>query len=211
MVSDRLAANWRRVVLAAVRLAGLYVIGVVLMLLPFMLLPGGGIPAFRELARLAAPAGILFAVAFLLLAIARRAGFVALWLLLAGLWTLVLVVRELPIDVMIGFVGWTVLAFPLHVLGALGVPSALRVRLGRASLRATTAAMILWAVLLIPAVVVLYTSSFVAHPLDEAAAYRMAGLVAPFVWGPAPFLIAALSLAHVWTGTARAGTTSQRQ
>jgi hypothetical protein len=197
------ATSWRRVFLAAARLGGLYVIGVALMLTPFMLLPGGGLPGLRDLVRLAAPAGILFAVAFILLALARRAGFAALWVLLTGLWTAMLIAHEMPIDIMVGFVAWSVFAVPLHVLGALGVPSSLHLRIGRWRLRAATTGTVLWLVLLIPAAALLSQNPFFVFPLELPVWYRVAGFLAPFVWAPTPFLIASLSAAHVWSGTAR--------
>jgi hypothetical protein len=193
--------GWRRVVLAAARLAGFYAIGVGLMLIPFMLLPGGGLPALRDVARLAMLPASLFVVAFVMLAVARRAGLVALWVALTAVWALVVIAHDLPIELMIGFVGWTALAFPLSIIGALGVRSAFRLRVARASLGISAAATMLWAAVLVPAIAVLYASSMVPYPLEEVAAYRIADSVASIIWGPVPFLVAVLSLGHLWTGT----------
>jgi hypothetical protein len=201
--SDHAATGWRRVSLAGARLAGLYVLGVALMLTPFMLLPGGGVPALRDLVRLAAPAGALFALAFFLLVFARRTGLAALWLLLTGLWTLMLIAHQARIDIMLGFVAWSVFALPLHMLGALGVPSLLHVHIGGRRLSATAMGTMLWLTLLIPAIAFLSRNPFFVSPPDAPAWYRLADVLARYVWAPAPFLISFLSFAHAWTGTAR--------
>src|SRR5687767_8586296 len=182
MSRERSRANWRSIVAAAARLAGLYAIGVVLLVIPLVLLPSGALPAFRDLAIVAVPAGLLFLVAFPVLAAARRAGFVALWLLLAGLWVLLLVAHDMPIELLIGFAAWSALAFPLHVLGALGVPSGFGLRIARVRVGVAPAVTIVWMALLIAAVTVLYTTPSFLHPLDEGTLYRVAGSIAPFVW-----------------------------
>jgi hypothetical protein len=205
---ERSRANWRSVIAAAARLAGLYAIGVVLLVIPLVLLPRGALTAFRDLAIVAVPAGLLFLVAFPLLAAARRAGFAALWLLLAGLWVLLLVAHDMPIELLIGFVAWSALAFPLHVLGALGVPSGFGLRIARVTVRVAPTVTIVWMTLLIAAVTILYTTPFLLDPLSRHSAVLAAGSIAPFVWGPAPLIFATLSLGHVWAGTARRIATS---
>ena len=207
MVRAPFRARWRTVLLAAARLAGLYAVGVALLLIPVLLFPGG-LSALREIPIVALPTGILFVLAFLVLAVARRVGFAVLWLLLVGLWTTVLLGHGVAIEIVIGFVGWSALALPLHALGALGVTSGFRLTMGRLSVSLSTMVSILWAGALLPAIALLYTSPFFMHPLEEAASYRVASSLARFIWAPAPFVFAVVSLAHVWLGTARSAATA---
>src|SRR5688572_20693440 len=113
---------WRRVVRAAGRLAALYVGAVVILLFVAVSLMEGVLPTFAELFSLWTPFAVAFLIAFALLAIARRAGLVALWVLLLGIWILMVLDTPFP---WIGkqFVAWTVLALPLYCMGIVGAPS----------------------------------------------------------------------------------------
>jgi hypothetical protein len=207
MGSRSTAPRWRVVLLAAVRLASLYAIGVALLLFPVFVGLNGPFRLLRNLTEFATPVAFGFGIAFLLLAVARRSGLIALWLLLATLWAAIL--RDLAHyrfaeDLAQVFVGWSTFAIPLAVLGGLGASAILRIRVGRWKPTARSVTMGLWAALLIPAVAVLFVSQSQIHPLHEAAAVRIAGDVAWFTWAPGVFLIVALSIAHVWVGTAPA-------
>jgi hypothetical protein len=193
--------RWQRVLLAAARLAALYAIGVAILMVPIIFLPGG-LPTLRDLSALAVPAATLFLGAFLILAVARRAGFATLWALLCLLWGAVLFQESISIETVGAFIVWSAFALPLHALGAFGVTSGVRVATGRVSLSLTTLALVIWMATLLPAVALLYATPFLLPPLREAAVYRIAASVALVVWVPVPFVLAALSLRHVWIGTA---------
>jgi hypothetical protein len=201
MESRTSASRWRVVLLAATRLAGLYAIGTALLLLPFFLVFEGTPQGLRDLIEFAKPIAFAFALAFILLAVARRAGLVALWLLLGALWVLILHDSVVGHTDFAGvFVAWSALAIPLAILGGLGVPATLRLRLGPWNPAALTLAMMVWAALLVPALA-LSVPSFSLLALSEVG-YRLAFGIGRFIWGPAALLIVALSIVHVWAGTA---------
>ena len=205
MLPQNSGARWQVVLLAALRLASLYAIAVALLLLPPLLWYDGPTKFVQDLKGYTMPVGVAFAVAFGLLVVARRAGFVALWVVLGGLWALILreagngYSSQLPT----AFLLWSAFALPLGLLGGLGVPAVLRISLGRWKPNAVVVALGLWAALLVPALALFLHPWLGLHPLQHAAIDRMAGAVAWFVWAPGPPLIAALSGAHVWTGTAQ--------
>lgn len=192
--------RWRTVILAAARLAGVYTLLAIPFLLPWAF-AGHGLPALSDLAIYALPMGALFLGAFAVLAIARRAGFIVLWLLLTALWVQFLRLIGHPSEILLAFITWSGLAIPLALLGALGVSSALRLPFGRWQPRVTRITPALWAALLIPAVGLLFQPAFGLHPLREAAINRLAGALGWFIWAPAPAVLAALAVAHVWIGT----------
>lgn len=116
----------KRVVAAASRLAAVYAAAVTVLLLTLILLIGVPIRFLADLATLSIPAVICFAGAFLLLAVARRAGLTALWLLILALWTwLILLVRGFDDGPTVGksFVMWSTLAAPLYAMVAIGFPA----------------------------------------------------------------------------------------
>jgi hypothetical protein len=205
MSSQDRGARWHLVLLAAARLAALYAIAVALLVLPLFLWQRRSLHHVHHLLGYALPSAFVFGVAFVLLAVARRAGFVALWVVLAGLWILILhgVVAAYPSDIISAFVGWSALAIPLAVLGGLGVPPTLRIQIGRWGGSAVSVAAVLWAALLTPALMVFVSPALPLHPLHYAALDRQVGEVAWFVWAPGALLISMLCLAHVWVGTAQ--------
>ena len=202
MTADRTLRRWPRILAAAARLAGMYVTVLLLLIVPFMFFPADGLPSIADVAKLVSWAIVPFALTFILLAAARRAGFVVFWMLLAAVWVAFLMARGLPIDLLIAFVAWSVLALPLHLLTALGIPGAPRLRIPGAYLTVSALTTILWTLLLIPAVAVLYLSSRLMYP-EPHALFLLASRVAAFVWGPAPLVLAALSIAHAWPRTLR--------
>jgi hypothetical protein len=85
-MSSRSSRSWRLVLLAAARLASIYAIASALLLLPLVLWFDGPAEVVRNLKDYATPVAVAFGVAFAVLAVARRAGFVALWLALTAIW-----------------------------------------------------------------------------------------------------------------------------
>src|SRR5688500_12101500 len=128
MSSRNSRSRWQLVLLAAARLASMYAVATALLLLPLVLWQDGPQELIRHLRSYATPVGIMFGVAFVLLALARRAGFIALWLVLGTVWAWML--RELAPgyahEMDSAFVVWSALAVPLALLGGFGVPTVLR-------------------------------------------------------------------------------------
>ena len=186
--------------LAAIRLAAFYAAGVVsLLLLLGSLLDGP--PPLRVLAYVAVPFGVFFLLAFLLLAVARRAGFAALWILLIALWVWMIGESELSIDASRIFLAWSALAIPLFAIGALGTSGA---QLTAPTLIRTPRPLpilLVWSVL---AALALYaTGGTMALPFyvdPDQLVYKLGR----FVWLPAPFAFSAIELARVWRATSPA-------
>ena len=197
MPSDLMRIRRPRALVAATRLAALYVIGVLLSLIPFMFMPYGGLPSLADVAEVGVLLAVPFGLVFLVLAAAGRAGFVVLWVLLGGLWGAVLMAHDLPIDLLIAFVGWSVLALPLHVLTALGITGAPRLGIARVRVSVPALTAILWTLTLVPALGVMYLSRRIMHP-EPHTVFLLAEDIASLVWGPAPLLLVALSIAHAW-------------
>jgi hypothetical protein len=183
--------QWRRVLLAATRLAALYAVGVTLLLIPLYFLLGD--PFVRDWSRLikltTVPFAVLFAVAFVLLAVARRVGFAVLWLLQLAWWAVLLRIT-LHVDAPSMFIVWTPFALPLYVLGALGTREAHR-SAGRGwRIVASGLPVAVWIGML------LLGYPFGSHGSVPDWAARL-------LWAPAPFVIAVLSTAGFWVGTRR--------
>lgn len=106
---------------AAVKLAAIYATCVTMLLL--LLGTTGSLERVLDILPFySIPAAICFAIAFLLLAVARRAGFTALWLIGAGLWNWT-VIQEMDLfGVRAGFLAWSVFAAPLYAMCTLGFP-----------------------------------------------------------------------------------------
>lgn len=191
--------RWLRVTLAAARLAAFYVLGVAV-LLPLLAAISGETPlSWIVDPETWVPLGVLLALAFAVLAVARRAGFVILWLLLIGVWALGLRYATLYAGFtgpfLQSFVLWTTFALPLYTMGALGVPGYGTLPLGARRLRYGLFISVLWALQLVAAVY--FTSRLddvVPVPVAEGAIVA----VAPFVWGPMPFLIGGIELVRIW-------------
>jgi hypothetical protein len=145
------------------------------------------------------------AVAFVLLAAARRAGFIALWVLLAGLWTF-MAESSVPRLVPPMFLGWTVIAVPLWVIGQLGfVRPAPR---GRFSL-SLGAILGIWIALAFAGSLLFAPAGIGVRP-ESLLPYRAATLAAWVVWLPAPFFLSAVAIHHVWRGTASTSVAMER-
>ena len=205
MLSRTAALRWRTVLLAAARLAGLYALGTTVLLLPFFIVLERPALALGALGEFAMPIGFAFAVAFVLLAAARRAGLVALWLVLAGLWALALRASVVGYteEFAIAFVFWSALAIPLALLGGIGVPATLRVRVGRWRLTVLSLTVILWTALLIPALARFAEPAFRVLYYPQPDVTPLSSLKW-FAWALGAPLLVALSIAHIWVGTAPA-------
>ena len=111
--------GWVTIIAAGARLAALYALGVLVLLVPFMVFvdtPGNLTEVFSS--GLVALAGFL--VGFLLLSIARLYGFALLWLLLLWAWLNGLQSFSV-LGVLPRFAAWTVFAAPLYALTAIGL------------------------------------------------------------------------------------------
>lgn len=113
-------------VLAALRLAGVYGAGVAVLLLAYLAMGASLHDLMGMLPYLSIPAAICFAVAFLVLGVARRTGFVILWLLVFGIWLWQALggtshnwrFSHINLD----FIAWSILAAPLYTMVAIGFP-----------------------------------------------------------------------------------------
>lgn len=203
MRSRRSASRCRIVLLAAARLAGLYALGTaVLLLLSFIALDGP--PKAREdFMEFAAPIAFAFALVFVLLAVARRVGLVALWLTLGTLWGVSF--RDIvvnPMDSAAAFVAWSNLAIPLAFLGGLGVPTTFRIGLGRSKPAVLTVTVALWVALLVPTLAMSILHNLWLDFWYHSVEYRIPNDFPRLIWAVGPPIISALSIAHAWVGTA---------
>ena len=191
------AATWRRIGLAAIRLAALYAVAMFALLIGFVSFVEG-LPLLSDLAELALPFGITFCIAFLILAVARRAGFVALWIVLLSAWVWLLRDGAPFVEVPKVFIGWTILALPLFAIGALGSSG----RDGRwpALLRRAHPLVVL-AVWLVIAGVALYSALNTPYMHWYDGPTRFGTLFSKIVWIPTPFVIAALEITRIWLAT----------
>jgi hypothetical protein len=188
--------RWKKVAGAAARLATIYVVGVLVLYAPIRLwlMPHAG--GLQEVPRLSAEMGILAANAFVILAVARRVGFLLLWTLLLfnwvsnfdGAWEL-----RYPGAVAGSFILWTVLALPLYAMAALGGSDRIALRVGSRRIRIAELGALAWILLIVGAFLyeLLVTSPFVAGGL--------LGVAARFVWFPAPFILAVIAGLSIWT------------
>ena len=192
--------RWRRVVPAAATLAGIYVLGVgvcIAVLLGVWTVNGWGDPPsvndLIELARWLVPPA---AVAFILLAVARRAGFIALWALLVCLW-IFLLDSSYALQIPPRFLSWSLFALPLWIIGQLGVIRHLPSDRVRLSLGAILG---IW-------IALAFAGSFFFAPFPSfhggipLLPYPAATIAAWLVWFPAPFILSAVAVHHVWRGT----------
>jgi hypothetical protein len=180
-----------RILLAAVKLAALYAVGVgTLYLLAVIVVSRLEIdsPGFLIGSPVFAAAG--FVSGFLALAVARRVGFALLWILLSYIWAQAIVWRY-PVTAQLSLIGWTVFAGPLYVLTVLGLPDDLK----RKSWRVETAVTLTtWVTLWVVA-----AASVSSMRLGETLLRELAladGLFA-YVYVVFPFLIGGRELIRV--------------
>ena len=191
-----------RVILAAAKLALFYGGMVVLEMAAIVLVSVARLPTLAEIGEIAPWLVGPMAAAFLLLATARRWGFLALWAILGGLWMWLAIERHswfLPLEFARSFYSWTILALPLWIIGQARVPSRspARFRLGALSLSMPTLVLACWGGLF---VIGLRVDPLASHPL----LYRVPGLaeLCGWIWGWAPFLLITFAMRHMWLGTA---------
>jgi len=198
-ILSRLAAVLlsKRVILAAARIALFYV---VLVALAFALLVsafvgwrGMGIDIVGMAEWLSVPC----ALAFLLLAAARRWGFVTLWAILGAFWCWVVLdsqslrsPRQLPLVFMV----WSAFALPLWIIGQAGIPAVSPRRFSPSMVM-----LICWCILLV-------TPRLFGLPQIEVFPPRNYGLadLVSWIWTPLPLILSAFAMRHVWRGTANA-------
>jgi len=108
---------------AALTLAAVYAAGVTVLLLTVISSADSPRRVLQMLPLFSIPAALCFAVAFLLLAVARRAGFTALWAVVFGLWVLAASQDFNPFAANTSFVSWSFFAAPLYAMCAVGFPS----------------------------------------------------------------------------------------
>ena len=204
-----------RVILAAARLALVYTVLVTLELVAVSFAWRVGAPRLGDIAAIAAGLAIPFAAAFILLAVARRWGFVALWAVLGGLWIFMTIdagiaTRGWEWSFAYGesFLPWSIFALPLWIIGQVGIPSraSARLRIGPLHFSASTALLVCWAALLLGA-------QWLIPPEIFVGPYRPLGIanLAGWIWGVAPLLLCAYAMRHVWRGTATLSTATTGQ
>jgi hypothetical protein len=190
-----------RVILAAAKLALFYIALVGLEIVVLGMALQVAVPNLRDIGAMAAMLSIPFAGAFLLLAIARRWGFVALWAILGAFWLLLTVASgawRWGINFPQLFVPWSLFALPLWIIGQAGIPSrsSIRLRIGLVRFSTSMALLVCWAALLVGAQ--WFVPFRLGLPLRASGVANLLG----WVWGVAPLLLSAYATRHVWRGTA---------
>jgi hypothetical protein len=192
-----------RVILAAGKLALFYVVCVALEMAVLILTLGGGLSRLTIVGQMATWLSIPFAGAFLLLAVARRWGLVAMWIILAGFWGLLTLASGAwgwASNFLQLFLPWSIFALPLWIIGQGGIPSRspTRLRVGPVRLSMSMVLLVCWAALLVggkwfarPAGIYVYRPAEVMNMLG-------------WIWGVAPFVLSAFAIRHVWRGTVNA-------
>lgn len=182
-----------RVTLAAAKLALFYIGFVILEIVVLGFVLRLGLPSLHDTRDMAGMLSIPFAAAFLLLATARRWGFIALWTILGAFWIFVAVAsnaRAWPTLYPQVFFAWSILALPLWIMGQAG--------LRRTSTRRISGSMLMlvcWAILLFG------TQFFTKYRAFPVRADGIADIVA-WIWVPMPLILTAFAIRHVWRGTA---------
>ena len=191
----------RRVNLAATRLAVFYCAVVLLEIAVLAVALRAGMPTVRDIGEIAKVLAIPFAVAFLVLATARRWGLIALWAILAAFW--IWLAKEVgaaswngPITFPRLFILWSIFAFPLWLIGQAGLP-----RGSTSRVSPSMGLLVCWAILL-------FGGQFFGLPATEFARphpQSMAQLFA-WIWAPVPLILSGFAIQHVWRGTATVAT-----
>jgi hypothetical protein len=188
-----------RVIFAAAKLALFYVALVAIELPVLIVIRVASLGVITQVAGLLA---IPFAAAFVLLAVARRWGFVALWAILCAFWGLLTVSAGAwgwAVLFPMLFLPWSVLALPLWIIGQAGIPSrsATRLRIGPVGFSISMTLLICWAALLLGAQ---WFASFRTdfYPSGPPTIAKVLG----WTWGVAPLLLSAYATRHAWRGTA---------
>ena len=206
----RMSLISRRVILAAAKITLVYTALVSLEFLMLSLAWRIGAPRLGDIAAIAAGLAIPFAAAFILLAVARRWGFVALWAILGALWIFMIIGTgswSWPSEYPLSFLPWSIFALPLWIIGQVGIPSqrSARLRLGPLRFSTSTALLVCWAALLLGAQ--WFIPEISVGPYQPSAIAKLAG----WIWAVAPPLLCAYAIQHVWRGTATQSTATPEQ
>src|SRR6185437_1294371 len=197
-------SRWKRIALAAASLACAYALCFLTLVVTYVSLLQGRLN-LRDLSSSIVPIGVVFAFAFVVLAMARRAGFAVLWLCILGMWAWTSLLQAkgfIGYSAPRGFVDWSLLALPLFGLGALGVPTTMQAPFVHIRVRPEAMLFIVWTLLLATAI---YFDRVESDVLPLRRSLTLFHGIAPFVFGPAPVLITGLEIVRVWVGTGRAG------
>jgi hypothetical protein len=192
---------------AAIVLAALYTLGVATFLAVLAATDGDWRLYIDSVRSTAASFGVLFGIAFVILAFARRIGFVALWVLLCTLWILLL--RDgllggggyaLPFE----FVKWSVFALPLYLIGFMAVPRAIHIKIGNRRVPPVLVVGGLWVVLAVAGFILrdyAYPPQYMRITEDQSTAFERVNVLGWVFWAPVPFVIAAISVAAMWVAS----------
>jgi hypothetical protein len=144
-----------RILKAGILLAGMYTLGVAVLLLLLAAFDAWWV-FIEDVWSMAVPFAILFGFAFLVLVIARRIGFVLLWVVLEALWMWMLLAPGIGDTLRLlihgaghpfRFVVWSVLALPLFTIGRAGAAQPSRTRVGRWQVSTAAVIAVLWVIL----------------------------------------------------------------
>jgi len=195
-----------RILKAAVVLAALYTLGVLVLLALVGVLRSRAL-VLEGLSEIVVPFSIFFGFAFVVFAVARRIGFVLLWLVLVSFWLGMLFAGGISdllyrgIAYPSGFLLWSALAFPLFAIGSMAPGRGSFLKIGPWSASASVTIGILWVLLFVGSVIL----ELYAHPqslfwTSTSSAITLAAL-GWILWAPMPLAIAAVSVRRFWVGS----------
>lgn len=193
----------RRVISAAAKLALVYSVLVTLEFAVLILVLRIGLPPLNVLLAMAGWLAIPFAGAFVLLAVARRWGFIALWVIPLAFSAWMAVTSQsytFTIGFIFDFILWTIFALPLWIIGQAGIPlrSSNRLRVGPVRFSASTALLACWIGLLVGARSLLPPVGTDVVMIGTSVAANLFGWTCAI----APFILTTYAIRHVWVGTA---------
>jgi hypothetical protein len=177
---------------AAARLAGVYAAGVAILMLSLVVTVGFSSGILATIFTLGLPVSLCFAIAFVLFATGRRAGFTALWLLLLALRAWVIVSSPYAPPPGEVFLLWSLFAAPLYAINMTGFESASKLNaISSSRWRHTLGSCSVWATWAVMAVAGLASPSFIDY---GRGATRLLWAIAQTGWLalPAGLTIAAI-------------------
>jgi hypothetical protein len=187
---------------AALVLAAIYTLGVAALLVPLAAIDDWRLYINDDLLTTVRPFGVLLGGAFVILAIARRVGFVAFWVLLSGLWALLLNSggHALPFE----FLKWSVFALPLYLISLIAAGRTIPIRIGSRTISPLIVVGGIWVVLAIAGLVLrdyAFPPEYVRITDGQVTAFERVSALGWVLWAPAPFVIAAVAIAAMWVGS----------
>jgi hypothetical protein len=200
-----------RILRAATVLAVLYALGV--LALAVVVLSGFRIRDvfIEDSLSIVAPFAILFGFAFIVLAVARRLGFVLLWIILVSLWVAALVGGGINASSALlyrgaeypsGFVLWSVLALPLFAMNSVAGGGGAPLKIGPWSVSTTVAIGVFW-ILLLAAGVLVREDALPDSLWASPSFVTTLAILGWLLWAPMPLVIAAVSVRRFWVETRR--------